>query len=129
MPKFGSDSKKNLDECHPLLQKLFEEVVRGFDCSVICGYRGEAKQNEAFRKGYSKLKFPKSKHNKVPAMAADVVPYPLDWKDTNRMYYFGGYVKAKAEELGIDIRWGGDWDSDTEVDDQSFIDLPHFELR
>jgi peptidoglycan L-alanyl-D-glutamate endopeptidase CwlK len=50
------------------------------------------------------------------------------------MHYFAGYVKATAEQLKKDqlichdIRWGGDWDSDTEVNDQTFIDLPHFEL-
>ena len=30
--------------------------------------------------------------------------------------------------LGVRLRWGGDWDSDLEVDDNDFDDLPHFEL-
>jgi len=30
---------------------------------------------------------------------------------------------AMLEEMGIPIRWGGDWDSDTEVKDQRFDDL------
>ena len=129
MPRFSSKSKKKLEECHPLLQKLFNEVILGFDCTIQCGHRGEHEQNEAYRKNYSKLRYPESKHNKKPSLAVDVIPHPLDWKDTERMYFFAGYVKAKAEELGIDIRLGCDWDSDTEVKDQKFIDLPHFELR
>ena len=43
-------------------------------------------------------------------------------------------MKGKADELYIAgkmkhrIRWGGDWDGDTDVKDQKFMDLPHFEL-
>ena len=29
---------------------------------------------------------------------------------------------------GIPLRWGGDWDVDTELKDNDFDDLPHFEL-
>ena len=29
--------------------------------------------------------------------------------------------------MGIKIRWGGDWDSDTQVNDNKFDDLVHFE--
>ena len=50
-------------------------------------------------------------------------------KDVARWYYFGGFVLGTAEELGIDIRWGGDWDGDRDLDDQSFDDLDHFEIR
>ena len=50
-------------------------------------------------------------------------------KDVARWYYFGGFVLGTAEEMEIDIRWGGDWDGDRDLDDQSFDDLPHFEVR
>jgi hypothetical protein len=50
-------------------------------------------------------------------------------KDLARWYYFGGYVCGVAEELGIPIRWGGDWNGNRQVDDQSFDDLPHFERK
>ena len=30
--------------------------------------------------------------------------------------------------MGIDLRWGGDWDRDTEVRDNTFDDLVHFEI-
>jgi hypothetical protein len=45
-----------------------------------------------------------------------------------RWYGFGGYVLGIAAELGIPIRWGGDWDGDWTHSDQQFHDLPHFEL-
>jgi len=30
--------------------------------------------------------------------------------------------------MGVTLRWGGDWDRDTEVQDNSFDDLVHFEI-
>lgn len=128
MPKFGKKSRDNLSQCHPDLQLLFNAVVRDFDCSITCGHRSEAEQNEAFLKKKSKLKYPDSKHNKFPAMAVDADPYPINYENIERYYFFGGYVKGVAKALGIKIRWGGDWDRDTETNDQSFNDLPHFEL-
>ncbi len=33
-----------------------------------------------------------------------------------------------ASQMGTPLRWGGDWDGDTELRDQKFVDLPHFEV-
>lgn len=129
MPSFGKRSKKNLSEAHPLLQELFNAVVKKYDCAVIEGYRGEEEQNKYYHAGQSKLKYPQSKHNKQPSLAVDVVPYPIDWKDYKRFYHFAGYVKGVADTLGIDIRYGTDWDGDNDFKDQTFHDLPHFELK
>lgn len=128
MPSFGTRSRNNLDEAHEDLQILFKEVIKHYDCSVICGHRSKADQNKAFFDGRSKLKFPRSKHNSLPSNAVDVVPYPIDWKDMDRFYHFAGFVFGVAVMLDIDLRWGGDWDQDTDLHDQSFMDLPHFEL-
>jgi len=128
MPKFGERSSNNLQTCHEDLQKLFHEVIKHFDCSVICGHRGQEEQDKAYHDGRSKLKFPQSKHNKMPSLAADVVPYPIDWNDTRRFYMFVGIVRGIAAMMSIPIRCGADWDGDMEVKDQNFHDLPHFEL-
>lgn len=126
--KFGQRSMQNLNECHPDLQKLFSEVIKHIDCSVIEGHRGEYTQNLYYHSGKSKLKFPQSKHNQTPSLAADVVPYPIDWIDRGRFYHFVGFVRGIASQLGIRIRCGADWDGDNSFKDQSFHDLPHFEL-
>jgi len=128
MYKFGTRSTKNLSEAHPDLQALFNEVIKHYDCTVIEGYRGEDEQNKAYHAGASKLKFPQSKHNKTPSLAVDVCPYPIDWKDKDRFYHFVGFVKGVASQMGINIRCGADWDGDNDFKDQSFHDLPHFEL-
>jgi peptidoglycan L-alanyl-D-glutamate endopeptidase CwlK len=128
MPQYSAKSKENLRQCHADLQRLFNEVIKHYDCTITCGSRGEQDQNNAFEKGWSKLRYPNSKHNTMPSLAADVTPYPIDYGNVKRMYNFGGFVKGVASQMGIKIRWGGDWDSDTDLDDQNFIDLPHFEL-
>ena len=129
MPKFGKKSKSRLKTCDEDLIALFEEVVKYFDCTVLEGHRGEKLQNKYFKEGKSKLKFPDGNHNNNPSTAVDVVPYPIDWDDRERMSYFAGFVKGVAYKMGIPIRWGGDWNNNTNLKDNSFDDLPHFELR
>ena len=129
MPRFGSRSRKNLETCDEDLQALFSEVIKYFDCTVIQGHRGKEEQNKYFDEGKSKVKYPNGRHNASPSNAVDVVPYPIDWEDTDRMYYFAGFVKGVAANIGIPIRWCGDWNDNTEVKDTNFKDLPHFELR
>lgn len=135
MCMFSKRSLENLSECHPDLQIIFKEVIKYVDCSILCGYRGEKEQNEAFRKGKSKLKYPLSKHNTDQySMAVDVVPYPVDWTNLQRFYYLSGFVKGMATalyergEIAHVVRWGGDWDGDNDFKDQRFHDFPHFEL-
>lgn len=131
MFKFGKRSQKNLESCHPDIQRLFNEVIKHVDCSVICGHRTEEDQNKAHHSGNSSKEWPESTHNSYPSTAADVIPYPFkpsDWKDTRKLYMFVGVVRGVAAMMGIRIRQGSDWDGDMEVKDQNFHDLPHVEL-
>ena len=129
MAKFGNTSKRRLATCDEDLQELFQEVVKFFDCSILEGHRGEETQNKYFDEGKSQVKWPNGKHNSSPSTALDAAPYPIDWDDTDRFYYFAGFVKGVAFKMGIPIRWGGDWDDDTDVKETKFKDLVHFELR
>ena len=128
MPHFSTESLDELGTCDDRLQSIFNEVIKQFDCSILDGHRGEEEQNEKYRNGLSKLQYPNSKHNSEPSLAVDAAPYPIDWHDRERFCYFAGYVKGIARLMGIELRWGGDWDRDTEVKDNNFDDLPHFEL-
>jgi len=136
---FSTGSKAQLATCHPDLQLLFNEVIKYFDCIVIEGHRGEAAQNAAYNKGNSKLRYPHGKHNAIPSMAADVAPFnqatkKINWSQTNDFYYFAGYVLAIAIQLYNTgrmkhrVRYGGDWDMNNNIHDQTFMDLVHFEL-
>ena len=128
MPKFSDRSKRELATCHIDLQNLFNEVIKVFDCTVLEGHRDQERQDELFRTGFSKAQYPNSRHNIMRSEAVDVVPYPIDWNDIKRFYFFGGYVLAKADQMDIKIRWGGDWDGDKDINDQKFNDLVHWEL-
>ena len=129
MPRFGKRSIGRLQTCDQKLQELFYEVVKHFDCSIIEGHRGEERQNKAFADGKSKVKYPNGKHNKFPSVAVDVAPYPIDWSDRDRFHYFGGFVLGVAKQMGMNIRWGGDWNQDTHTKDNKFDDLVHFEIK
>ena len=129
MPKFSKKSKAKLNTCDKRLIELFNKVVKKFDCTIIEGHRSKDRQNKLFDEGKSKLQYPNGKHNATPSMAVDVAPYPIDWNDRERFTYFAGYVVGIAYQMRLKIRWGGDWDMDTQVKDNNFDDLPHFEIK
>ena len=128
MPKFSEKSFAKLATCHPLLQRVFHEVIRDFDCTVLEGHRDKDRQNQMVDDGKSQVRWPDGKHNTVPSCAVDVTPYPIQWDDRERQTLFAGDVLATAKAMGVNLRWGGDWDRDTEVRDNSFDDLVHFEI-
>jgi len=128
MPRYSESSRQKLETCHPDIQAVFNEVIKHYDCKVLCGHRGQEEQDKAFREGRSKVQWPDGQHNKLPSEAVDVVPYPIDWNNIRRFDVFAGFVLGVAAMMGIQLRWGGDWDRDTDLGDQKFNDLPHFEL-
>ena len=129
MPKFGKRSRERLNTCNKKLQKVFNEVIKHVDCSVLEGHRGKDRQNKLFEENKTKVKYPNGRHNSYPSNAVDVTPYPVDWKDRERQTLFAGFVIGIAKGMGINLRWGGDWNQNWEVDDNKFDDFPHFELR
>ena len=129
MAKFGKTSKKRLASSDERLQKVFNEVIKYIDCSVLEGHRSEERQNKLFEEGKTKVKYPKGRHNSNPSRAVDVTPYPVDWNDRERQTLFAGFVLGIARSMDIRLRWGGDWDMDFKVMDNRFDDFPHFELR
>jgi len=120
MPSFSKRSTDNLATCHRDLQKVAHEAIKHFDFTVICGHRGKAEQQKAFKDKKSKLQWPNSLHNKLPSMAMDCTPYPLDWTDKASFHAMAHAMKAAAITVGVKIKWGGDW--------KDFFDGPHFEL-
>ena len=141
MPYFGAESKANLATAHPDLQRLFNEVIKHWDCKVTSGLRTTAEQRALYNQGRTTPGgivtntdgvVKRSNHQARPGesfgRAVDVSPYPIDWGDYNRFYAFAGCVIGISKMMGINVRWGGDWDSDRDFRDQKFNDLPHFEL-
>ena len=128
MPAFGTASRQRLDTCHPDLIQVCELVIENYDFSVLEGFRSNARQDDLFRQGKSKLRGGQGKHNRSPSIAVDLAPYPIDWDNAKRFYLLAGLMFQAASQLNVKLRWGGDWDGDWIHTDQSFHDLPHFEL-
>ena len=128
--KFSQRSLDNLAEAHENLKKLANKVLSYgvIDFVVICGYRGEQEQNEAYKTGMSGLKYPNSKHNKKPSLAIDVMPYPIpqnekEWDKEpykSKVKKLADLFTKASNELGISIRRGIDW--------KKPYDPPHIEL-
>lgn len=128
MPAFGATSLQRLSTCDSRLQRVFLEVVKHFDCTVLEGHRDKAAQDKAFAEKKSKLQWPNGMHNKLPSLAVDAAPVPIDWNDRRRFDHFAGFVLGVASQQGVKLRWGGDWNRNTQLKDESFLDLVHFEL-
>jgi len=128
MFEYTKASLKKLDECDPRLKKIFMRVIEVIDCSILEGHRPKHLQDLAFANGNSKVAWPNGKHNKLPSLAVDAAPCPIDWNNRERFVFFAGVVLGIASEQGVKLRWGGDWDSDRDLKDQIFFDLPHFEI-
>ena len=128
MPSFSIQSRQYLNTCDIRLQDVCDEVIRHYDFTILEGHRSDERQEELFHQDKSTLRAGQSKHNSTPSLAVDVAPYPIDWEDPKRFYLLAGFIFQAAEEQGVEIRWGGDWDGDWIHTDQKFHDLPHFEI-
>ena len=149
----GSRSTANLVGIHPDLEKVVRRAIQitGTDFTVIEGVRTYRRQCELYGCGRlptelmaagvdAGLAKPRDKvvtwtlmsnHFKQQdgyGHAVDMVPYPVDWNDTARFDLMAKAMFTAAEELGIGIRWGADWDVDGKPRERGETDSPHFEL-
>ena len=134
--EYSAVSLGRLETCHDELRRIANELIRTWDVTIVCGTRSIDEQQKAFDSGASKLPPGKSKHNRLPSDAIDMVPVEAVrlWakgKDLDVKIYheFANDVLVIAEKLEIDIRWGGDWDGDGDSSDQTFMDYGHFERK
>lgn len=138
-PRLGRRSISRLETCHPELMRLAKISIKvGMDFSVLQGWRGEERQNDLYSQGLSQKRWPDSKHNRMNdgrpySLAIDIAPWyesdpHIRWDNVEEFYYLAGIFRAVAFDLSIPIRWGGDWNRNFNLRDQSFFDLGHFEL-
>lgn len=126
------ESRKALDSCDYRLVLVAERVIEIFNFKVLEGHRDQKTQDKYFAEGKSKIRWPNGKHNRLPSLAFDLAPFPVDFsnkpKAIARFYLLAGLVMMAADEMGFKMRWGGDWDGDWDLNDNNFDDLGHFEL-
>lgn len=138
MPVFGPGSVRQRGTLHPDLQTLLDVAIKKIDFVIIEGFRNEAAQNDAFKRGASKLKWPHGKHNRYPSIAVDIAPVyyakgaAINWEDVPAFARLMGYIERIADELELDVRLGLDWDMDFRTaghdPGETFRDAPHLEL-
>lgn len=126
MFKFSQRSENNLKGVHKDLVKVVHRAleISAVDFTVIEGVRTLQRQKELFAKKATKTM--NSRH--LTGHAVDLVPYPLDWNNKQAFVAISKAMLQAAKELGIAIRWGGDWNMNGSSADEKFYDGPHFEL-
>lgn len=131
MAKFGSTSLSRLGEADYRLRRICHRAIRVYDFTILETYRSYEQQQALLDADPPKTTLApgQSKHNQRPSLAIDIAPWPIDWNDPKRFIFLAGIMFTCAAEEGVKLRWGGNWDGDLIIiDDQSFDDLPHFEL-
>lgn len=113
----GTRSLQNLSGVHPDLIKVVKRAIEitEQDFTVLEGIRSTERQRQLYKSGASKTM--NSRH--ITGHAVDLAPWPISW-DWARFYPIADAMKQAAEDVGVEIEWGGDW--------KSFKDGPHFEL-
>jgi peptidoglycan L-alanyl-D-glutamate endopeptidase CwlK len=116
--KLGTRSLQNLSGVHPDLVAVVKRAIQitEVDFSVLEGVRNINRQRELLKAGKSKTL--NSRH--LTGHAVDIAPWPIDWNDLKRFEQVSEAMKAAAEELDVDVEWGGDW--------RTFYDGPHYQL-
>jgi peptidoglycan L-alanyl-D-glutamate endopeptidase CwlK len=128
MFRLGKRSLSRLEGVHPDLVRVVQSAIKATVCdfTVLEGVRSEERQRKLFQAGASKIM--NSRH--LTGHAVDLGAYidgEVRW-DWPLYYQIAAAMMMASVEEGVPIRWGGDWDSDGEYDDEKWRDGPHFEL-
>lgn len=156
MPKLSNKSIERLITCTQNIQDVMRvAIIHGPDFSVISGRRSTEEQAEKVRLGYSKTMYSKHVADEPNlAKAIDIAPYIREWNELiigtpqqvkaiaektghspaavqmriwKQYGYLAGWVMRVAQDLNVDLVWGGDWDRDWNAIENNFEDLGHFE--
>lgn len=142
--QFGPKSQAKLVTAHPDLGAVFAMAIKRtpYDITIVHGWRGEEVQNALEDSGASTKRFPDSRHNKTddpkigdPNEVSDAVDFApwidgkIPWGETHIFAVIAGVIFAAADEFGVELRWGGDWDGDGNTKEHSLQDWGHIERR
>ena len=130
--KLGKRSKERLKGVRVPLVKVVKRAIEitEQDFTVVEGLRTQTRQRELVKQGKSQTM--NSRH--LTGDAVDLAAWEdghISWKVGGMKQRYQKIAKAMfqaAKELGVNIRWGGNWDGDNTQRDERFRDLVHFEL-
>ena len=129
--KFSERSEKNLVGVNDRMVKVVRRALEltAVDFTVIEGVRTKDRQQELYAQGRTATGKTvtwtlNSKH--IDGLAVDLLPV-TGWNDLNGFKKVAAAMKRAADELGIKIRHGADWNGNG-VQENGETDWPHFEL-
>jgi len=141
MYSYSRRSQEVLSTLHPKLQLVMMMAIQVVDICLIDGLRDKETQDKYFRNDTSHVQWPYSRHNKTldPLLdksevdvsdAVDAIPWPTQYRDKEQMILAAGVILACAALIGVELRWGGDWDRNGIINNKrdDFFDCWHFEL-
>lgn len=151
---FGAASAAQLATVDPLLEKVCRRaiVLSTIDFSVLEGRRSVLRQHELYAQGRDAAAMHKAGIFDVPANpgkpivtwtlnsrhfpdpktglgnAVDLCPSPVDFNNMAKYHAIRDVMYKAGADLGVPIRWGGDWDGDG-VTEKGETDFGHFEIK
>ena len=134
----GAKSLERLQGVHPKLADVVKMAIEltKQDFTVLEGVRTPARQAELYAQGRTKpgqkVTWTLKSNHFINAKtgyghAVDLVPFPIDWSH-KKLDVVAKAMFAAADTLGVEIRWGKDWNRNGVSGEKGETDSPHFEL-
>lgn len=134
----GAKSRANLKGVHPNLIAVVERAIQltKQDFMVLEGVRTPERQKALYAQGRTKpgpkVTWTLTSNHFVNAKtrfghAVDLVPFPIDWSHA-KLDVVSKAMFAAAKELGVELRWGADWNQNGKAREKGETDSPHFEI-
>lgn len=129
-------SEKRLEGVNPTLVSIIRRAAKRlpFALFVVEGLRTRERQAELYAQGRTKpgKKVTWTLHSKhLDGKAVDLAPLingAIDWADLSKFDAIAKAMQDAAKEVGVSVRWGGDWDMDGQPRERGESDSPHFEI-
>lgn len=137
--RLSEASRGKLAGVHPDLQRVVMRAIEisAVDFKVIEGVRTPERQRALYAQGRTKPGKKvtwtlKSNHFVNPKTgkghAVDLLVAPYDWAQGPQWQKMADAMFKAADQCGVKIRWGKDWDRDGIPGEKGETDSPHFEL-
>jgi len=132
--KLSERSLERAKNVNPKLINLILLAIRrtpiDFGVAWMGGKRTAEEQNQLFKEGYSQCDgYEKlSKHQSGDAIDLNIFVSSKLVENKEMLCVVAGVMFSCANELGIKIIWGRDWNNNGDLRDNKFNDQYHFEL-
>ena len=122
--ELGRTSNRRLNTCCPSWGFIIRAAAADPECpcdfGVVCGSRGQEKQEKAFSEGKSNARWGESDHNVMMgdepwSLGIDLGVYDPDihnyvWEDPPMYAALASHIMKHAHKSGYHVEWGGTYD-------------------